>query len=372
VVVRVQVKVMGFRASVTRGCAVALAMGLLAGCSRATTVVDAPTPPPPAEPTVPRAATALKPRAPVAVPVAPSASPVPEVKLLDWSRELDVSAAMLAVGKKRVAVLENGSSAGRYRGVRMRDLSAGAAWSDLVLPDRLQPGPAQQERLEVFFGRDDRPRLMGTRQGGEVATPRYYRYRGGWRDRTGEIARLEGGTGTLFGILGHDDPEVVCKLGEICIIKRLTGWTNVQVPQVEHHVEIAAGSAFAVARGSALRIDTGDQAWRPICESVPWTEPRGLWPFGDGTLWVVEDAALHHWDGKAWRTVKTPVPGARALWGLAPDDLWLAAREGVAHYDGDGWSRLSEPSGSFSHVIGTDTQLWVAGESGVWVALPSA
>ncbi len=249
----------------------------------------------------------------------------------------------------------------------MRDLETGAQWSELTVPERLHPTDTQRERLEVFFGRDDRPRLMGTRREADVATPRYYRFRDGWRDRTGEIARLDGGTGALFGILGHADPEVVCKLGEMCIIKRLTGWTNVSVPGVEHHVAIAGGSAFAVAPGSALRIDPGDADWRAFGEAVPWQMPAGLCPFADGTLWVVEADRLHHWDGTAWQSQDSPRPGARALWGRSPDDVWLVAKGGLGHYDGQVWSRVTAPGGEFSAVIGTDAAVWVGGASGVWV-----
>jgi hypothetical protein len=288
------------------------------------------------------------------------------VQLLTWSRELEASASMLAIGKNRVAALETAPVAGHYRAVWMRDRTAGANWSELSLPERLQPPDGQRERLEVFFGRDDRPRLMGTRYEGDAASPRYYRYLDGWRDRTGEIARLETGPGTLFGILGHADPEVVCKLGEMCIIKRLTGWTNVPVPAVEHHVEIAGGRAFAVAPGSALFIDPGDHEWRTLDTSVPWREPAGLWPFPDRTLWVADGAHLHHWDGQVWSTVQSPVAGARALWGRAPDDLWLAAQGGIGHYDGQVWSRLAEPEGDFTDVIGTEAEVWVGGASGVW------
>lgn len=347
----------------------AVALGVLVlGCGAVTTPRESLPPSPRPDIAAPPAASSPPRRSSDSGSTAPVVAPaVPEVKLLLWSREVEASAAMLAVGKKRVAVLENGTSAGRYRGVRMRDLAAGAPWQDLVLPERLQPTLEQRERLALFFGRDDRPRLMGTRFDADAPAPRYYRYQAGWRDRTGEIARLEGGVGTLFGVLGHDDPEVVCKLGEICIIKRLTGWTNVPAPSVEHHVQIAGGGAFAVAPGSALRIDTGDQAWRPISETVPWREPRGLWPFGDGTLWVVGAESLHHWDGERWHSAASPLPGARALWGRAPDDLWLAGQGGLAHYDGTQWSLLMQPRGDFAHIIGTSTEVWVGGDSGVWV-----
>jgi len=298
----------------------------------------------------------------------PPIPPPPDVAdLLSWSRELDIDAAMLAVGKKRVAVLEDGASGGRYRAVHMRDLDPGAAWRELVLPDRLQPNGAAQDRLELFFGRDDRPRVMGTRTEDRAASPRYYRYRDGWHDRTGEIARLEGGQGTLFGVLGHDDPEVVCKLGEICIIKRTTGWTNVPVPAAEHRVQIAGGSAFAVAPGSALRIDVGDHAWHPIGESAPFDDPCTLWPFADGTLWVAEPTRLHHWNGNEWTTVVSPVPDAEALWGRAPDDVWLVAKGGVGFYDGAVWKQVVGPPALLAHVVGVGDQIWVAGNTGVWI-----
>ena len=105
---------------------------------------------------------------------------------------------------------------------------------------------------------------MGYRQIQQQQRQLYYRWKGNWRAKAGEIGRLDGGKpAALFGILGHDDPEVVCKLGDICIIKRLTGWTMVPVPAAIHRVAIASGKAYAVGPRSGLWMTKKDKRWRP-------------------------------------------------------------------------------------------------------------
>src|SRR5438128_2290169 len=81
-------------------------------------------------------------------------------------------------------------------------------------------------------GLPERPPVMGTRS--SAAGTRslvYWRWKGDWRDKPREIGRLDRDPhGTLFGILGQADPEVVCRLGDACIVKRVTGWTTIDAP----------------------------------------------------------------------------------------------------------------------------------------------
>ena len=297
----------------------------------------------------------------------PAASPA---KRFTWTRVVEAPSASLAVGEKRLAALTV-ERPGRYGAVMMRD---GRTWRELALPAKIQPAEGERDRLRVFFGRDDRPRLMGHRESGAAQAQRYYRWKGNWRDKAGEIGRLDGEpAAALFGILGHADPEVVCKLGDICIIKRITGWTMVPVPAERHEVEIAGGSAFAVAKGSALRIDEKDKAWRPLPGGSSLRAPRALWPFADGSLWVVDGEELAHFDGRQWTTSASAVAGPRRLWGPAPSDVWLVGDGGLAHFDGKSWQLVEAPSkGALADVVGRDDDLYVAGADGVFRGAPIA
>lgn len=306
-----------------------------------------------------------------APPTPPPAEPQPVlVSHLSWSHELELDGQRVALGKKRVAVLERVSG---KNAVRMRDLKPKATWQELPLPERLRAKAAEEQTLDVFFGRDDRPRLMGWKRTTEgTRVPSYFRYRQGWKNRTGEIGRLDGGTGALFGVLGHDDPEIVCKEGDICIIKRLTGWTEVPVPPDTEATAIGGGSAFAYSRTSLLRIDKGHQkgaAWKVVSSQAPWSKtPNGMCSLPDGnSMWFAAGATLHYYDGAAFESQKSPISGARACWARAADDVFLVGEGGAAHFDGKSWRRLEEPKGELRDVKATTSEVFACGKSGVWV-----
>src|SRR5690606_8047231 len=106
----------------------------------------------------------------------------------EWQRELDVPAGSIGVGKRRVAVTSRADE-DRVRSVWLRE---GHRWRDLELPERLRAGEGERDDLRVWFGRDDRPRVMGTRLSEEGASRLVYlRWKGNWRDKPGEIGRLD-------------------------------------------------------------------------------------------------------------------------------------------------------------------------------------
>ena len=299
---------------------------------------------------------------------ASEASEVPTVALRSWRREREEPLESIAVGKNHVAALTAGSGS---RAVWLRE---GAHWRELPIPSRMLAAGADRDSLRLWFGRDDRPRIMGTRHHADgSASMVYLRWKGDWRDKPGEIGRLDKPPeAALFGILGDDDPEVVCKLGDVCIIKRITGWTTIGAPSERLRVELAGKSAVGVGETSAWQL--GPDAWAPLAATVPWqSPPAGIWANASGGVWVAEPARdrLHHWDGKTWSAHASPCTSPQALWGSAPTDVYLAAAGGAAHWDGLRWSRLSEPTGSFADIrADSEGALWLAGPTGLWRGFP--
>lgn len=281
------------------------------------------------------------------------------MKLRTWTRSHDAPVRSLGIGKRRVAVL--GASAW------MRD---GGTWKEIALPEKLQPPDGATDRARIFFGRDDRPRMMGSYVGDAVEAV-YLRYKGGWRKEPKEIGHLARKPEIpLFGILGHDDPEVVCKLGDQCIIKRLTGWTMVKAGDVPFWVELSGTEAWGIAPHALVRM-TND-GWVSHGGRAPFAEPGGVWGSKEGKAWVSEPKAnrLHHYDGKAWSTHPSPVKSPRGLWGERPDDIWLVGDGGLAHYDGKAWSRVEGPKGALREIRGApDGVIWAAGRAGTWMGV---
>jgi hypothetical protein len=283
----------------------------------------------------------------------------PPVTLLEWKRELEVPTVSLALGKRRVAAMGV-----RFEGIWMLENDR---WSEHAFPDNVRAHQGERDELRVFFGRDDRPRVMGTRTGSDGPRGIYLRHRGMWKHEKGEIGRLaEAPAAVLFGILGHDDPEVVCKLGDTCVIKRLTGWTYVPVPDRPFLVEItSAGGAWGVGERALYQLEP--KAWKRI--DAPFSRAGGLWASAQGSVWVSEPGAdaLHLFEGGRWTRQPAPVKAPRGMWGAAADDVWVVGHGGAAHYDGKSWRRVAGVNGPLSEVRARgDGQLWLAGESGVW------
>jgi hypothetical protein len=291
---------------------------------------------------------------------APAAAPPPESPSVDlgrFERVLDVPVRSLALGEPRVAVL------GDEPWMLEKN-----TWKKLPLADKLKAKSGERDDGRIFFGRDDRPRIMGTRfrDGGTVQL--YLRYRNDrWNDERNEIAKLRDPPAAgLFGVLGHADPEVVCKMGDDCIIKRRTGWKMMPAGPGRPRVELALGTAFALHADSVVRLDD-DHVWTPIGAPAPFRDPAGVWGTKDD-VWVSEPAAsrLHRFHGGAWTTIPAPFDSPRGLWGTAANDVWLAGGGGLAHFDGTTWSRVAGVAASLAEVAGREGEVWAAGEGGVF------
>jgi hypothetical protein len=332
------------RLSARASSARAIACGLgLAACLASPTFAIADAPSPSAAP------------AAGATPAAPPSAPT--VSLATFALARAGRFASLAVGEKRVAAWGEDIA-----------LFDGAAWTSIPLPPKLRAKDGERDEVRIHFGRDDMPRLMGARLGPSGDAAIYLRYRGGaWKQDRKEIGSLlDAPTRGLFGVLGHADPEVVCKPGDRCIVKRRTGWKTIPAGPARERVELAGGSAWALREGAIARLDA-DATWTVV--KVPGaTGPiGGVWAAGD-ELWVSEPGAarLHHRKGGAWSTEPAPFASPRGLAGPSPDDVWVAGEAGLAHFDGARWSRVEGPRGPLAEVALRGREVWAAGESGVW------
>jgi hypothetical protein len=341
---------------------------LAAGCTPAAEGAPPPSAPPPAAPT-PATPSGPATDAPSQAPSAGATTPTepktptakapsfPTVELRAWTQSHEAPVRSLGIGKRRIAVL--GDSAW------MRD---GGKWREIAFPEELRPKEGADNQARIFFGRDDRPRLMGIYAGDPIEAV-YFRYKGGWRKEPKEIGHLaRKPTIPLFGILGHDDPEVVCKLGDQCIIKRLTGWTMVPAGDERLWVELSGTEAWGLGEHKLVKI-TND-GWKPHGGRAPFDKAGGVWGDAEGEVWVSEPATdrLHHFDGQTWSTHTSPIAEPRALWGTGPEDVWLVGEGGAAHYDGKAWAVVAGLEGPLREIRGApDGTIWAAGASGTWM-----
>lgn len=224
--------------------------------------------------------------------------------------------------------------------------------------------------LQIFFGRDNEPRVMGfsPRESGEP-TQVYLRCRNHrCQPAPDEIGKLGGTRGALYGVLGFDDPEVVCRAGQICLVKRVSGWKSIPAHAAPARVLLSAGTAFALHPERIERVtDAGFVALEP---ARAFREPRAVALQPDGVLWVIDGAGtvLVHRLGEQWLEEPSPLRSARGLWSHASDDLWLVGENGAAHFDGKRWSCVPDVPGPLGFVAESGEQVWLAGQSGIFLA----
>lgn len=233
---------------------------------------------------------------------------------------------------------------------------------EVKLPEALR-GPGQT--LGIFFGRDYRIRIAGT-----AATPkgdevRYYRsLPGGLKVALDELGPLgKSGPPALLALLGTADPEIVCRAGASCLIKRISGWSKASAPSGLERVGLSLGTGWAIA---GRNFYTLGKDWVPLPVTGPWKRADDAFVRGEQACVVERGASqLHHYDGRAWRSSASPVTGPRSVWG-AEDALWIAGDGGAATFEGDKLQKVGSVT-KLAQVLGRSSQdVWLCGESGVF------
>jgi hypothetical protein len=230
------------------------------------------------------------------------------------------------------------------------------------LPDALR-GPTVS--VGVFFGRDYRVRLAGTahtQTGDEV---RYYRsLPGGLKPALDELGPLGNrGTPALVALLGTADPEIVCRVGQSCLIKTVNGWAKASAPSGLERVGLSLGSGWAIAGKSFFNLR---KDWAPVAAPGPWQKADDAFVRGEHAC-VVERAAskLHHFDGSAWHSSPSPVAGPRSVWG-SEESLWIAGDGGAATLEGEAFQKVPGIT-RVAQVLGRSSKdVWLCTDSGVY------
>jgi hypothetical protein len=237
-----------------------------------------------------------------------------------------------------------------------------------ALPRGLLDAPGLQ--LKVFYGRDYRVRVVGTRSAASGTESVYLRsLPGGLKPAPAELGQLGNShAGPLVAVLGTDDPEVVCRPGALCLIKRLSGWAKLSAPAEVTHAAISDGQGWIVAGKQILR---ADRDWVPIPPAGTWNNPSGLFAV-EAHLYVIEAGAklLHVHASGAWQAFASPVGTPLSVWGATAKSLWLVGSDGVAHFDGGSFRPVDAPSGLVRVLGRGNDQLWFAGSSGLYRAGP--
>ena len=253
----------------------------------------------------------------------------------------------------------------------------GAGWKPIPLPGSLHAKAGERDDARIYFGRDHQPRIMGNRLDAGGLTQLYLRFRrGAWHDEPKELASFAGKPrAAIYGVLGWDDPEVLCKVGEQCLVKQRSGWSQVPLPvpgpATALRIDLGLGATYALLPRRLLRLGKG--GWVAVGGEGPWQgTPGGAWLDRAGG-WVSgpEEDALYRHDGKTWSRHASPVHEPRGLWASTEQELWIAGRDGVGYYDGERFRRVEGIAGPVAEIVGRADRLWFGGAGGVWmVRLP--
>ena len=235
----------------------------------------------------------------------------------------------------------------------------------LALPPGLRPQPGELDQLGIYFGRDNEPRIMGKRQTPHGEAAIYFRHlQSGWRDGREEIGQLGGTTrGALWGVLGGSDPELVCRSGAVCIIKRQSGWTTVPAGTSQRIVTLQDGVLWGLDDSGVSSIDK--QGWAVALPAPEWSAPEALWAT-QGEAWVSASGQLFHSVAGKWQAMPSPVGAVHSLWGARRDSIWFAGSAGAAHFDGQRLRALSIPGPLYVVRGRSDAELWFGGEAGLF------
>jgi len=286
----------------------------------------------------------------------PSVAPAPAEVSLTQLLSVPVSAIALGEGT-RIAVLADIPYVGDARGLR-----------PLPLPATLRPKASEVDQLGIFFGRDNEPRIMGSRKGPQGERAVYLRHlSSGWRDGREEIGKLAGpAAGGLWGVLGSADPELVCRANESCIIKRNSGWTTAPAGAVPRIVTLQGGVLWGLDASGISGIDA--HGWKLAIPAPAWSEPRAFWATR-GEAWVSTEQELFQYREGKWLTVPSPVGLVASFWGDRSDSLWIVGSAGAAHFDGQSFHPVAI-AGPLRVVRGrSENELWFGGQAGLFRAI---
>jgi hypothetical protein len=222
--------------------------------------------------------------------------------------------------------------------------------------------------VELFFGRDNQPRLMGFspgEPGREV--PVYLRFRHGvFRAEPSELGPLGAPRGALYGVLGFDDPEVVCRPRELCLVKRTTGWARVAAHAEPARVVLRGGSVFALHAERIERLEK--DGWSVLKPTRAFVRPLDAWLAPNGELWVTDHSphGLTRLTSGGWEAMSSPVNSPRAVFGHSERSVYVVGANGAAVFDGLHFRCVGGVPGPLHLAFPVGDAIWLAGERGVY------
>lgn len=281
-----------------------------------------------------------------------------------FDRVLQANVVSIALGRPpKVAVLADAPYVSDGHGFRKREL-----------PETHRAKPGQIESVDIFFGRDNQPRLMGTRSAPDAPPQAIYfrHFSSGWRLDPKELGPLSRSKTGLYGILGFEDPEILCSPGAFCLVKRITGWSRIPADAARVPMFLTPFGVYKAHQRELLKLE--GKTWKKL---GPLSfEPQSLCHETEARLWIcaLEEARLYLRDlglSEDFQPVDLPLAVPRALYCAGEAAVWAVGDGGAAYYDGKVWQKVEGDFSGLRVVTGRGTdEIWLGGESGLFLGRP--
>jgi hypothetical protein len=187
-----------------------------------------------------------------------------------------------------------------------------------------------------------------------------------FRPEPSELGPLAAPRGALYGVLGFEDPEVVCRPREQCLIKRTTGWTRARAHDAAARVLLRAGNVFSLHASRIERL-TGE-GWAELEPARVFDGPLDVWLTPGGEPWVVDHSSpgLLRRESGTWAAVPSPVSEPRGVFGRTAGTVYVVGANGAAELDAHGSRCVRDVPGPLHLAFAAGDSVWLAGESGAY------
>lgn len=243
----------------------------------------------------------------------------------------------------------------------------GKRWVERPIPEdfgHAPPADSSAPLATIFFGRDNQPRLMGQRA--DAKGPLYLRHKPkGWTLEPSELGGLASATTPLYGILGYDDPEIVCAVGSFCLVKSLRGWKRMPGADREEQFFLTPEGVYLERDGQLHRLE--EVTWKPLMKAAPGV--RGVCQRAPKRLWFITKEQLFSADverGDAVESARVPVGEATALLCESDGSVWVVGTLGAALFDGQRWLRVDGIEGSLRAIVRGHGDVLMGGDRGLF------
>lgn len=244
----------------------------------------------------------------------------------------------------------------------------GKKWREAKVPSHLKTWSGSPAGVRIFYGRDNQPRIMGWYLEGEASVGVYLRHKvTGWQRDPGEQGRLGNSRGALYGVLGEADPEVLCRPSDVCLIKRVSGWSQTPADDAPAWVQMSGGQVLKASAQGVSRL-VGD-TWQQLAGDLPGLPVTSLSASSSEVMGAAAGGkAFRLVDGK-WLAISTPHEQVRTLNFSAEGELWVGGSAGLCRQEGDAWSCAAEELGDVVQIEHDGQVLFVASSRGLYRAV---